>query len=107
MARAQSHRGAEAWAWRLLGAIAAETDPPDVQGAETAYREALTRATDLGMRPLVAHCHLGLGKLHHRAGDRAKAEEHLTAATTMYRDMGMGFWAEQAEALGAPHGQSP
>ena len=50
------------------------------------------------MRPLVAHCHLGLGKLYRRTGDRTKAEEHLLATTTMYRGMEMGFWLRHAEA---------
>jgi hypothetical protein len=50
------------------------------------------------MRPLQAHCHLGLGTVHRKTGDRTKAEEHLTTATTMYREMGMGFWLEKAEA---------
>jgi hypothetical protein len=67
-------------------------DPPGVQEAEVAYREALTRASNLSMRPLVTHCHLGLGKLYRRTGDRAKAQEHLTTAATMYREMGMGFY---------------
>jgi hypothetical protein len=62
------------------------------------YREALALATDLGMRPLVAHCHLGLGKLYRRTGDGAQAQEHLTTAATMYREMDMGFWLEKAEA---------
>ncbi len=97
MARAQPQRGTEAWAWRLLGEIAAETDPPGVQEAETAYREALTRASDLGMRPLVAHCHLGLGKLYRRTDKRQEAQEHLTTAITMYREMDMRFWLEKAE----------
>jgi hypothetical protein len=57
----------------------------------------MTLATELGMRPLVAHCHLGLGTLYHRTGDPAKAREHLTTAATMYREMGMTFWLEQAE----------
>jgi predicted amidophosphoribosyltransferase len=48
--------------------------------------------------PLVAHCHLGLGKLYRRTGDGAKAEEHLATATTMYREMDMGFWLEKAES---------
>jgi hypothetical protein len=65
-------------------------------------------ATELGMRPLVAHCHLGLGKLYGRTGDRAKADEHLTTATAMYRQMGMNFWLEKAEAvIGPPHRDSP
>ena len=50
------------------------------------------------MRPLVAHCHLGLGKLFRRKGDRATAQEHLTTGATMYREMDMRFWLEQAEA---------
>ena len=49
------------------------------------------------MRPLVAHCHLGLGKLYRRAGKRAQAQEHLSTATTMYREMDMRFWFTQAQ----------
>ncbi|MGH2628172.1 MAG: hypothetical protein ACRDHY_16155, partial [Anaerolineales bacterium] len=60
------------------------------------------------MRPLAAHCHLGLGKLYRQTGNRAKEDEHLTTAAAMYREMDMGFWLEQAEAaLGPPHGKSP
>ena len=50
------------------------------------------------MRPLVAHCHLGLGKLSRRTDNREQAQEHLATATTMYREMDMRFWLEQAEA---------
>jgi hypothetical protein len=50
------------------------------------------------MRPLVAHCHLGFGKLHRRTGDPAKAEEHLATATAMYREMGMGSWLNKVMA---------
>ena len=49
------------------------------------------------MRPLVAHCHLGLGKLYRRTGRHDRAREHLTNATTMYREMGMTYWLEQAQ----------
>jgi hypothetical protein len=66
--------------------------------AEGYYREARAPASDLGMRPLLAHCHLGLGTLYGRTGRREQAQEHLTMATTMYREMGMGFWLEKAEA---------
>ena len=62
------------------------------------YRQALALATELGMRPLVAHCHLGLGKLCGRTRDPNKADEHLTTAAAMYREMGMTFWLEKAEA---------
>jgi hypothetical protein len=50
------------------------------------------------MRPLIAHCHLGLGKLYRRTGKREHAHEHLTTAATMYREMGMTYWLEQSEA---------
>jgi uncharacterized protein HemY len=50
------------------------------------------------MRPLVAHCHLGLGKLYRRTHKREQAQEHLATAMTMYRDMGMSYWLAKAEA---------
>jgi hypothetical protein len=58
----------------------------------------LTLAHELGMRPLVAHCHLDLGKLYHRTDKREQAQQHLTTATTMYREMGTTYWLEKAEA---------
>jgi MalT-like TPR region/Tetratricopeptide repeat len=104
--RDREPRKRSTWPWRTRSAaarrgpcaIAVQCDPPGAEAAERHYSEALTRADALGMRPLVAHCHLGLGKLHHRTGDRAKAEEHLTTASKMYREMGMSFWLARAEA---------
>ena len=58
-------------------------------------REALALADELGMRQIVAHCHLGLGKVYRRTGKREQAREHLTTAATMYRDMDMRFWLEK------------
>jgi len=75
--------------------------PPDLFEVDTAaahYRQALALAEELGLRPLVAHCHLGLGKLNRRTGKREQAREHLTTATTMYGEIGMPFWLEQADA---------
>jgi hypothetical protein len=60
-------------------------------------RQALVLAIRLGMRSLVARCHLALGKLFRRTGKRQQAEEHLATATTMLREMEMGLWLEQAE----------
>jgi predicted ATPase/class 3 adenylate cyclase len=98
LARKQQARGLEAAALFQLGAVHAHASPPDVSQAEMGYREALALAESRGMRPLVAHCHLGLGKLYRRTGKRQEALEHLTAATTMYREMDMIYWLEQAEA---------
>jgi tetratricopeptide (TPR) repeat protein len=81
----------------LLGDIAAHPDRVEVDTAEAHYRQALAPAEALGLRPLMAHCHLGLGVLYRLAGRRQQAREHLTIATTMYREMDMQFWLEQAE----------
>jgi tetratricopeptide (TPR) repeat protein len=104
LSRDRGEHGVEAYGLRLLGEIAARPDPPDVSTAEGHYRQALALATRLGMRPLVAHCHLGLARLHRRAGKPEQAREHLMTATTMYREMDMGFWLAQAEAALAPLG---
>jgi len=95
LARARGERGHEAHALRLEAEIAARAVPPD---AERLYRQAVAVAAGLGMRPLEAHCHLGLGKLYGGTGDRAKAEYHLTTAATMYRDLDMPFWLQKANA---------
>jgi hypothetical protein len=87
---------------RLRGEIASCCDPPDLHQGESHYRQALALAEELGMRPLAAHCHLGLGKLYRRSSEPARAEEHLATAMAMYREMGMGFWLEKAEALTPP-----
>src|SRR5262245_30678083 len=98
LARQQKARGQEAGALFAVAAVRAAASPPDVQEAENAYREALALAEPRGMRPLVAHCHLGLGTLYRRTGKREQAQEHLTTATTMYREMAMRVYLEQAEA---------
>ena len=73
-------------------------DSFDAETGEAHYRQALALAEPRGMRPLVAHCHFGLSKLYQRTGKQEQADEHLTTATTMYREMDMRFWLEQAEA---------
>jgi tetratricopeptide (TPR) repeat protein len=90
--------GWAAHALHLLGDIAIHPDRFDAESGEAHYENALALAEPRGMRPLVAHCHLGLGKLYRRTGKREQAQEHVATATTMYRDMGMTYWLEQAEA---------
>jgi tetratricopeptide (TPR) repeat protein len=83
LARERGEQGHEAWTLRLLGEIATHPDVTAVDVAEGYYRNALVLAERLDMRPLVAHCHLGLGNLYRRTGNRAKAAEHLSTATTI------------------------
>jgi class 3 adenylate cyclase/tetratricopeptide (TPR) repeat protein len=92
------HPGFAAHALHLLGDIATHPDRFDAEGGAAYYRKALALAEPRGMRPLQAHCHLGLGRLYRRTGKRQQAQEHLTTATTMYHEMDMRFWLERAEA---------
>jgi tetratricopeptide (TPR) repeat protein len=98
LARQRKERGNEAHALHQLGAVHAHADPPDAEQAEASYRQALTLADELGMRPLQAHCHLGLGKLYAKTGRRAEARAALSAAIELYQAMGMTFWLPEAEA---------
>ncbi|HSE95547.1 MAG TPA: hypothetical protein VLD61_06615, partial [Methylomirabilota bacterium] len=95
LARERREQGHQAWALRLLGELAARSGSHE---ADSHYRQALVLAERLDMRPLVAHCHLGLGHLSRRVNQLPDAREHVTAATTMYREMAMPYWLEQAEA---------
>jgi class 3 adenylate cyclase/tetratricopeptide (TPR) repeat protein len=97
-ARRLGEREVECRLLRLLGDISAHPDRFDVDAAEAHYRQALALAEELSLRPLVAHCHRGFGKLCARTGKREQAREYLTTATTMYREMDMRFCLEQAEA---------
>jgi tetratricopeptide (TPR) repeat protein len=97
-------RGHEAYALRLLGEIAAQRQPPDAESAAAAYRQAMTLADELGMRPLAAHCHLGLGILYARTGHLEQARAELSAAMALYRAMDMTLWLSRAEAVLAPAG---
>jgi hypothetical protein len=97
-ARERHQRGYEAWALRLLGDIALKSDPPDAEQADAHFREARALADELRMRPVAAHCALGLAQLYQRTGRRHEAREQITAAVTMYREMDMQFWLPEAEA---------
>ena len=67
--------------------------------AEAHYQQALTLAEALDMRPLVAHCHLSLGRLALKLAQRERARLELTTATNLYRAMEMSFWLSQAETV--------
>jgi tetratricopeptide (TPR) repeat protein len=106
LARQQKERGGEAHALYQLGAVQAHADPPDTAQAEAFYQQALTLAEALGMRPLQAHCHLGLGTLYVRIGRLEQACAALSTAIGLYRAMDMTFWLPQAEAALAQIGEA-
>jgi tetratricopeptide (TPR) repeat protein len=98
LAREHGQRGVEGWGLRLLAEIAAHRDPPSLTESEDYYRQARGLAADLGMQPLVARCHLGLGELYKRSRSLEKALAQLTAAAGLFRSIEMTFWLAQAEA---------
>jgi len=102
LARQQKDRGDEALALHQLGVVHAHADPPDVAQAEAYYQQALALAEELGMRPLQAHCHRGLGALYATIGQQEQARAELSAAIVLYRAMDMTFWLPQTEAALAP-----
>jgi tetratricopeptide (TPR) repeat protein len=98
LSRTHTGRGYQAHAYRLLGETAARGDPPEAEQAETHYCQAVALAQELGMRPLQAHCHLGLGTLYAKLGKSEHARIALARAIPLYRAVDMTFWLPQAEA---------
>jgi len=99
-------RGYQAHAYRLLGDAAMRREPPDVDQATAHYRQALALAEEVGIRPLQAHCHRGLGTVYAAAGQQAAARIELSTAIALYRAMDMTFWLPQTEAALAQRGES-
>ena len=98
MAQDRQERGVQGYALRLLGALTAQGTALDVVAAARYYQQALALAEELGMRPLAAHCHCGLGTLYATTGQQEQARTALATAIELYRDMEMTFWLPQAEA---------
>jgi tetratricopeptide (TPR) repeat protein len=82
----------------LEQALVALSHRPEVEQAESYYHAARGAADELGMRPLLAHCHQGLGTLYANTGRREQAHVELVAAIALYRAMDMTFWLPAAEA---------
>jgi tetratricopeptide (TPR) repeat protein len=98
LARQHQERGQEAYALRLLGDVAVRRQPPENEPAVAHYHQALVLAEALGMRPLAAHCHRGLGTLYGALGRREQACAALATAVELYRAMDMTFWLSQTAA---------
>jgi tetratricopeptide (TPR) repeat protein len=98
LSRTHPGRGYQVHAYRLLSDVAIRREPPGIDQATAHYRQALALAGELGMRPLQAHCHHGLGALYAATGQREQARAELSVAVEMYRGMEMTFWLPETEA---------
>jgi tetratricopeptide (TPR) repeat protein len=94
----RQERGNQAYTLCLLGDIAMRRNPPEFLQTKTHYQQALILADELGVRPLQAHCHRGLGTLYSQTGQTEQAHNELSTAIEMYRDMEMIFWLPETEA---------
>ena len=88
----------EAWALRLGAEVTTQREPLDAVRAEGLYRDAMKRAEGLGVRPLTARCHLGLGALYRRTGKAHDARVHLSTAVDLFREMQMRLWSDRVDA---------
>jgi tetratricopeptide (TPR) repeat protein len=98
LSRDHTERGLEAYALRLLGELSMD-NPADFEESEALLRQAAARAEELEMRPLLAQCHLALGRRDHRVDLRASGNSHLNAALALFQALKMPFWAARTQAL--------
>jgi hypothetical protein len=73
-------------------------EPPKTQDAESYYRHASAVSLELGMRPLQAHCHFGLGKVYAAVGAVEQARTQMAAAIDLYRSMEMNLYLARANS---------
>jgi tetratricopeptide (TPR) repeat protein len=104
LATEQKERGNEVYARHLLGELHAAAEPA---AARRYFQDALALADELGMRPLAAHCHAGLARLHAQAGEPEQAGAERAAAAAMYRAMAMRFWEARLERDAATESPAP
>ena len=95
LAREHQEPGDEAWVLRLQAEVALRSRPMLAAEAEGNFHDALARAQGLGMRPLVAHCHLGLARFYRHRDRVDESERHRTEAASLYAVMDMRFWLPQ------------
>ncbi|HWH80588.1 MAG TPA: hypothetical protein VNT76_24570, partial [Candidatus Binatus sp.] len=104
LSRQHKEPGHGALALKLRGDIAMHLMPKHIEQAEARYREALSLAGDMAMRPLQAHCHAALSQVYAAAGNPERARNELSAARELFRDMGMSGFLPNAEIVSARFG---
>ena len=97
LARESNDRGSQAWLLRNLGELINRRNASDLEQAEESYSEALRLAQELAMRPLQAHCHLGLASVYAKMKKLTKARSELDVAAELYRMLSMPFWLSKAD----------
>jgi tetratricopeptide (TPR) repeat protein len=105
--RQNGERGFAAWALYYLAKVQFDGGPGQVQQSWQSYRQAKEQAEELRMKPLLAHCQMGLGEAYARKGLSKEARSEIVAAIELYRSMDMAFWLPKAESALAKVTGSP
>lgn len=95
----KGERGFGSWALYYMGKIQSQGESEQVQRAIQSFRQAKKQAGELGMKPLLAHCHNGLGQVYIKKGKNPEACSELEAAMDLYRSMGMDLWMTQLQPI--------
>jgi DNA-binding SARP family transcriptional activator/tetratricopeptide (TPR) repeat protein len=90
-------RANEARALYLLASLAADAEPASFEVASARYERPIALATALGMRPLLARCHLDVGTLPHSRADAPAGRGHLQTAVALFQEIDAPYWLEKAE----------
>jgi tetratricopeptide (TPR) repeat protein len=98
LCHAHREAGNQAYAERLLGDIASHPGDRDSEQADGHYHRALAAAEELGMRPLIARCHLSRGQLYASTHRFAEAKQELSASLNIFNQLGMPQQAERSAA---------
>ena len=106
---AQQHGGKshEAWALWILGEIYTSLNELSDARIERYFHRAQAIAEECGIRPLVAHCNFGRGKLYRRMKAWDKARDEFDAATSRYRELGMDYWLELVQGKAETRVKAP
>jgi tetratricopeptide (TPR) repeat protein len=92
LANEREERGFEAWAMLVMAGINADAGRKGE--AKQWYQRALQQASDLSMRPLVAHCHKGLSSIYISHGQKKEAQAEIKKAHEIYRSLEMNYWLQ-------------
>jgi len=98
ISRQRGERGIGAWALYYMAEIQSGEGSEQMPKAIQSYSQATKQAAELGMRPLLSHCHMGLGQIYQGVGRRDESRSEVRAAIDLYRSMGMAYWLPRAEA---------
>ena len=90
LASSHRYRAVEATAHRLMACVHQHSG--ELRAAEASYLDAISIASELGLRPELAHCQSGLSQIYDRLGRADEADRLRDAASALYTSLQMPTW---------------